>query len=104
MAPVDIESALLGAIADAGSLADTGDFAERLGVDHLAVVGVMKSLISDDYVVAKVRTMRGGAAEPAPRSHLGDRRKGRARASGDAYIFLARLCVAMGLWISSPRA
>lgn len=91
MAPVDIENALLGAIADAGSLADTGDFAEKLGVDHLALVGVMKSLISDDYVVAKARTMGAEAGRArAPRrgpARRAGRGRGLSRASRSASFF-----------------
>lgn len=51
----NIEQSLLQALAQNGSIADTGAFATQLGVDHLAVVGVMKSLQASEMIVAEVR-------------------------------------------------
>jgi len=58
MADQAIEKELLGRVGASGELADTGALAEELKVDHQRVVGVMKSLISAEMVVADVRCLR----------------------------------------------
>lgn len=55
-----IESRLLQELDAQGTVADSGDFAASLGVDHLAVVGVVKSLGSAEMIVAEVNTGRAG--------------------------------------------
>ncbi len=50
-----IEASILRSLNDNGQVADTGDFATSTGVDHLAVVGVMKSLQVAEMVVVEVR-------------------------------------------------
>lgn len=49
-----IEAGLLQALDQNGTIADTGAFAASAGVDHLAVVGVMKSLQAAEMVLAEV--------------------------------------------------
>ena len=63
MAAEAIEKAVLQTLAqaEAGGLPDTGDFAAKHGFDHLAVVGVMKSLLAADMIAAKVCVCEGGA-------------------------------------------
>jgi hypothetical protein len=53
----DIEQQLLRQLGQAGSIADTGPFAEGLKVDHLAVVGVLKSLEAAEMITMEVMTM-----------------------------------------------
>lgn len=55
MAAAELESKLLHAIAKDGEITDSGDFASALGVDHLTLVGVIKSLISYDMISSKAR-------------------------------------------------
>jgi 3-hydroxyisobutyrate dehydrogenase-like beta-hydroxyacid dehydrogenase len=50
----DLEKKLLAAINDAGSI-ESMDFAGKQGVDHNAVVGVIKSLEAYDMIIVKVR-------------------------------------------------
>jgi hypothetical protein len=50
----DIEPQLLQQLGRDGSIADTGDFAAALGVDHLLVVGVMKSLELAEMITVQV--------------------------------------------------
>lgn len=56
----DLESNILQAIAKDGSIADTNDFAGQQGVDHLAVVGVMKSLQASEMINVEVCNHRTG--------------------------------------------
>lgn len=49
-----IETALLKHVNDHGDCKDSGEFATALGVDHLAVVGVIKSLQASEMIVAQV--------------------------------------------------
>ena len=56
----DLERAILAAINEHGALADTGPFAEAHGVEHAALVGVMKSLIAAEMVEAEARPSRPG--------------------------------------------
>jgi hypothetical protein len=49
-----IETALLKYIHDNGDCKDSGDFAKELGVDHLAVVGVIKSLQASEMILIEV--------------------------------------------------
>ncbi|CAG9461428.1 unnamed protein product [Pedinophyceae sp. YPF-701] len=50
MSAAEIEPRLLQAINADQSIADTGPWAEQNGFDHLAVVGVMKSLIAAEFI------------------------------------------------------
>lgn len=56
-----IEAALLQALAEGGSIADSGDFASAQGQEHLKVVGVIKSLEAAEMVVVEVRASGGTA-------------------------------------------
>lgn len=46
---------MLQQLADAGSIADSGDFAKTLGQDHLKVVGTIKSLEAAEMITVEVR-------------------------------------------------
>jgi hypothetical protein len=50
---MDLEASLLKAIDDAGEIADSGDFAASMSSDHLAVVGVIKSLQASEMILVK---------------------------------------------------
>lgn len=50
---MDLEGSLLKAIDDAGQIADSGDFAASMSSDHLAVVGVIKSLEASEMILVK---------------------------------------------------
>jgi len=50
----DIEQVLLQQLADKGSIADTGALAAELNVDHLKVVGVLKSLEMAEMITVQV--------------------------------------------------
>lgn len=52
----DLESGLLQSIDEAGSIQDTGAYAESHSVDHMALVGVMKSLLAAEIILVEVRT------------------------------------------------
>lgn len=52
-----LEQALLSRLASEGAVEDTWTFAQGLGVDHQAVVGVLKSLLVDQYVVDEPLTV-----------------------------------------------
>lgn len=75
-ANAELELVILGRIHSAGGIADTWALAEELGVDHQRLVGAVKSLESDEYVVSRVvsrkfwvllddglRTMEHGSGE-----------------------------------------
>lgn len=65
MASPELEAALLRAV-DAGALADSGEFAAAQGVDHQAVVGLLKSLLAAEMITMQVRPVcRGGSGGPA---------------------------------------
>lgn len=51
----DIEQELLQAIYKDGKVADSGEFASKLGVEHLQVVGTIKSLQAAEMITAQVR-------------------------------------------------
>jgi hypothetical protein len=53
----DIEQQLLQQLGQTGSIADTGPFADSLKVDHLAVVGVLKSLEAAEMITMEVKPM-----------------------------------------------
>jgi hypothetical protein len=42
-----------GSLSQAGPIANSLEFAKEKGLDHLAVVGTLKSLISDEFVVVR---------------------------------------------------
>lgn len=47
----DIEQLMLHALNESGELADSGEFATRIGADHNAVVGTIKSLLAAEMIV-----------------------------------------------------
>ena len=49
--PAELEQAILTHLAKEGQIADTWPFASSIGVDHQVLVGVIKSLLVDSYVV-----------------------------------------------------
>lgn len=57
MAQAELEGALLAQLHADGAIADTGEFAARVGQDHNAVVGVMKSLEAAEMIVVEVRQL-----------------------------------------------
>lgn len=56
MAAQELEAQLLAAVA-AGEVQDSGEWAAKMGVEHLQLVGLLKSLIAADMIVTEV----GGA-------------------------------------------
>lgn len=52
-----LEEAILAAIQSAGELRDSTQFAGEHKVDHLKVVGVIKSLETSNMIVVKVSTI-----------------------------------------------
>lgn len=54
MAADGIEAALLRKLNENGDIPDSGEFASSIGADHLAVVGVIKSLQSAEMIVSQV--------------------------------------------------
>ena len=50
-----IEAALLRELDAAGSIPDTGEYAQRQGYEHTEVVGVLKSLDGTQMLLCKVR-------------------------------------------------
>ena len=54
MASPELETAFLAAVG-AGQLQDTAQFAEAHNVEHLVVVGLLKSLLAHDMITTEVR-------------------------------------------------
>lgn len=52
---MELESLILKSIHDGGAVEDTADLAKAAGVDHLAVIGLMKSLEAAEMVAVEVR-------------------------------------------------
>ncbi len=52
---LDIEAKVLQDVHAAGCIADSGDMAKALGIDHNVLVGVIKSLESYDMIATEVR-------------------------------------------------
>jgi phenylalanyl-tRNA synthetase alpha chain len=52
--PLDYEQIVLNTLAKDGVIADTWDLALSLGVDHQVLVGVIKSLLADAYVLEEL--------------------------------------------------
>lgn len=50
----DLETKVLHALNEQGSIADSGVFAESLAVDHQALVGVIKSLQASELITVEV--------------------------------------------------
>jgi hypothetical protein len=50
----DLEATLLRTLHERGEIADTGELAASLNVDHQTVVGLMKSLQSSEMILVKV--------------------------------------------------
>lgn len=51
----DLEKAVLAAVDKHGQIADSTRFAEEQGVEHLKLVGVIKSLEASEMITVKVR-------------------------------------------------
>ena len=49
-----IEANILQTLSTQESIADSGEYAASLGVDHMAVVGVVKSLGSSEMIIYEV--------------------------------------------------
>eukprot|EP00803_Ostreobium_quekettii_P011004 evm.model.scf_119EXC.22 EVM.evm.TU.scf_119EXC.22 scf_119EXC:133697-133849(-) len=49
----ELEASVLRALDQDGEIGDTADLAAKLGVDHMSLVGVMKSLESAEMVVSQ---------------------------------------------------
>lgn len=71
----ELEAALLRAV-DAGTLADSAEFAAAQGVDHLALVGLLKSLIAAEMIATEASAapregtaVARGIARRAPLMH-----------------------------------
>ena len=50
MAAFDLEQTVLTKLLGSLTIADTFDFANELNVDHQALVGTLKSLLTDQYI------------------------------------------------------
>ena len=61
-----LETQLLAAIGAQGQLADSGEFAAGANVDHLVVVGLLKSLQAADMITMEVRASEEGPAACTP--------------------------------------
>lgn len=59
MSAAEIEAKLLRQVDQDGALADSGDFAAANGWDHMAVVGVIKSLEAAEMITTQVIRRRG---------------------------------------------
>lgn len=55
MSSDQIESRVLQSINDAGQISDSGDFAAAESIEHLALVGVIKSLAASELILVEVR-------------------------------------------------
>lgn len=53
MASLALETGLLRSINDDGQVADSGDYAAKLGLDHQLVVGMITSLGADGFIIVK---------------------------------------------------
>lgn len=65
-----LEAALLGALASGAASVDSAAFAAEHGVAHQDVVGVIKSLLGDDYIVAEPVEHSGFGISDEARSYL----------------------------------
>jgi hypothetical protein len=61
----DIEKAILQDLGTKGAVEDSGELAIRLGQDHLAVVGVLKSLEAAEMITMQVGLPAGYHPAPA---------------------------------------
>lgn len=52
-----LESKVLTAINDDGQIADSGDFAAKHALDHLTLVGVIKSLAASEMILVTVSSL-----------------------------------------------
>jgi hypothetical protein len=57
---MELEQQVLQAVNETGSIADSGALAQKLDIDHNAVVGVLKSLSAAEMILVEVRKMPGG--------------------------------------------
>lgn len=55
---MDLEVVILKTLGEHGEIADSGDLASSLHVEHLAVVGMIKSLQASEMVEVQVRKGR----------------------------------------------
>jgi hypothetical protein len=65
MSAAEIEATLLQTLGKDGAVADSADFAAAHGWDHLAVVGVIKSLEAAEMLVTQVRRRSSAPAAAA---------------------------------------
>ena len=70
MSADQIETKVLQAINDADQIADSGIFAAAESIEHLTLVGVIKSLAASELILVEVRR----AARNPPHGHAGRRR------------------------------
>lgn len=84
MSAAEIEAALLRQLGQDGALADSGAFAAANGWDHMAVVGVIKSLEAAEMVATQVRARRRAAVRRLLRAAACARCTGRCRPSWPA--------------------
>ena len=56
MSTDQIEASVLQKINEADLIGDSGDFAAANAIDHLALVGVIKSLAASEMILVEVRT------------------------------------------------
>ena len=55
----DLEASLLLELGEQGNIADSGDFATKLGVEHGLVVGIIKSLQASEMITVEVPHLAG---------------------------------------------
>jgi hypothetical protein len=78
---MELEQQVLQAVNDTGSITDSGEFAQKLGSEHNAVVGVLRSLGAAEMIVVEVRSM--------PRcSSLNDKRATHKAAMCEALLYI----------------
>lgn len=63
MASSELETQLLASINETGSVADSGEWAQSRSVDHLTVVGLVKSLQASEMITVTV-SLLSGVREP----------------------------------------
>lgn len=59
----DLESSVLQALSTHETIADSGEFASSLNVDHMTLVGVIRSLQASEMIVAEVGSAAAAEAQ-----------------------------------------
>ena len=67
----NIEASILSTLHEDGQVQDTGDFAQSIGVDHQAVVGVMKSLEAAEMIICEAIEHFKWVLTPEAKEYLG---------------------------------